>query len=203
MMHGAGSPSWGQWSVGDGQVGHILYAGKTGERVGACAGDGSARGTFAFGHKQIVHRFGSGIRLVGHDLSVGEYDGTVGVGGGHRIVRDHDDGLAKLVDRTLQEAEHFGAGNGVEVAGRLVSEHQLRLGNQRAGDGHALLLATGQFIRSVVQALLQSQGIDEQVEPGVVGLVSGESQWHEDVLFGGEHGQQVEALEDEADLVAT
>ena len=38
---------------------------------------------------------------------------------------------------------------------------------------------------------------------GVVGLVSGESQWHEDVLFGGEHGQQVEALEDEADLVAT
>ena len=116
-------------------------------------------------------------------------------------MRDHDDGLAKLVDRTLQEAKHFGAGNGVEVAGRLVSEHQLRLGNQR--DGHALLLATGQFIRSVVQALLQSQGIDEQVEPGVVGLVSGESQWHEDVLFGGEHGQQVEALEDEADLVAT
>ena len=31
MMHGAGSPSWGQWSVGDGQVRHILYAGKTGE----------------------------------------------------------------------------------------------------------------------------------------------------------------------------
>ena len=118
-------------------------------------------------------------------------------------MRDHDDGLSEFVDRTLQEAEHFGAGDGVEVAGRLVGEHQLRLGNQRAGDGHALLLATGQFIRSVVQALLQSQGIDEQIEPGTVGLITGQSQRHEDVLLCGEHGQQVEALEDEADLVAT
>ena len=118
-----------------------------------------------------------GFASVGHDLSVGEYDGTVGVGGGHRIVRDHDDGLAKLVDRTLPGSRGaFGAGNRVEVASRLVSEHQLRLYNQRAGDGPALLLRH-RTVHSVggSGACFQSQGIDEQVEPGVVRLVSGES----------------------------
>lgn len=37
----------------------------------------------------------------------------------------------------------------VEVAGRLVREQQLRLRNQRARDGYALPLPSGQFLRAM------------------------------------------------------
>ena len=52
----------------------------------------------------------------------------VGVGGGDRVVGDHHDGLAQLVDGAAQEAEDLGAGAGVEVAGGLVGEDDRRAG---------------------------------------------------------------------------
>src|SRR3712207_8863865 len=45
---------------------------------------------------------------------------------------------------------HLGARAGVEVAGRLVGEHDGRLGDERAGDGDALLLAARHLGRPVV-----------------------------------------------------
>ena len=43
------------------------------------------------------------------------------------------------------------AGARVEVAGRLVGEHDRRPADERAGDGHALALAAGQLRRAVVE----------------------------------------------------
>ena len=85
-------------------------------------------GGLTFLHQQFTHLVCRRLVYVRRDLAVGEHERTVGVRRGDRIMRDHDDGLSEFVDRTLQEAEHFGAGDGVEVAGRLVGEHQLRLG---------------------------------------------------------------------------
>ena len=45
-----------------------------------------------------------------------------------RVVGDHDDRLAELVDRAAQEAEHLRAGARVEVAGGLVGEDDRRAG---------------------------------------------------------------------------
>ena len=159
-------------------------------------------GPLALVHQQLVHALGGRALLVGDDLAVGEHDRTIGIGCGDGVMGDHDDGLPKFLDGSLQEAQHFGAGDGIEVAGGLVGEHQRRFGDERTRDGDALLLAARQFIRPVRETFLESQRRRQHVEPLTVGLLTRQSQRHEDVLLGGEHRQQVEALEDEADLVA-
>ena len=70
--------------------------------------------------------------------------------GGLRVVGDHDDGLAVLAVELLQQAEDLLGGLAVEVAGRLVADQQRRIGDDRAGDGDALLLAAGQLARLVL-----------------------------------------------------
>ena len=64
------------------------------------------------------------------------------------VVRDHDDGPAGLHGHLLQQFHDRLARVGVEGRGRLVADQQLRLVNQGAGDGHALLLAAGQLRRA-------------------------------------------------------
>ena len=76
---------------------------------------------------------------------VGEVEHAVGDRGGARLVRDHHDRLAELLDRVAQELEDLGAGRRVEVAGGLVGEHDVRLGDERSGDRDALLLAAGEL----------------------------------------------------------
>ena len=54
----------------------------------------------------------------------------------------------------------------VEVAGRLVGEDQGRVGDQRPGDRHALLLAAGQLRRLVVDAVAEAQPLERLASPG-------------------------------------
>jgi hypothetical protein len=125
----------------------------------------------------------------------------VGEGGRVRVVGDHHDGLAVLVDRAAHEAEQLGARGRVEVAGGLVGEHDRRLGGQRPGRGHPLLLAAGQLGRLVAEALAQPDSVDHPVDPGPVRLAAGDGQGQLEVLGRGEGREQVEGLEHEADLV--
>ena len=90
----------------------------------------------------------------------------------------------------------------VEVAGRLVGEDDLRAARQRAGDGDALLLAAGELGRAVLEPVAEADGVDDVVEPLLVGLASGERQRECDVLDRVQGRNQVVRLEDEADLVA-
>ena len=86
---------------------------------------------------------------------------AVGVGGGDRVVGDHDDRLAEVVDDVAQQREDLAAGAGVERAGRLVGEHDLGPGDQRAGDGDALLLAAGELGGPVAQAVGEPDAVDD------------------------------------------
>ena len=87
-----------------------------------------------------------GARDLADDLPVAQLDGAVPVGGGERVVRDHDDGqVAARCSSAAQQIEDGLAAARVEVAGRLVGEQQHRIGHQRAGDGDALLLAARQL----------------------------------------------------------
>ena len=90
----------------------------------------------------------------------------------------------------------------VEVAGRLVGEDDLRAAGEGPGDGDALLLATGELARPVREAVAETDGVDDLVEPRRVGLAAGERHRERDVLDRGERRHQVEGLEDEADPVA-
>ena len=54
----------------------------------------------------------------------------------------------------------------------------------------------------MVETFLKAKRFHQQTQPLSVGFRSSQGQWHENVLFGGEHRQQVEALEDESDVAA-
>ena len=64
----------------------------------------------------------------------------LGRGGDLGVVGDEDDRPAAGVE-LAEDGQDVGAGAAVEVAGRLVGEDERRLGDERAGDGDALLLA--------------------------------------------------------------
>ncbi len=51
-------------------------------------------------------------------------------------------------------------GDGVEVAGRLVGEDHPRFGDERPGDGDALLLATGQLAGAVVGPVGEADDVE-------------------------------------------
>ncbi len=72
--------------------------------------------------------------------------------GGQGVVRDHDDRLLKLAVELFQQVEDLAAGGAVEIAGRLVGDQQVGVGDDRPGDGDALLLAAGELARIVVLA---------------------------------------------------
>ena len=82
---------------------------------------------------------------------------VVGVRRGVQVVGDHDDGLAELAHAAAQVVEHLRGRLAVEVAGRLVGEHDVRLGDQRAGDRHPLLLAAGELGRPVAEPVGEAE----------------------------------------------
>jgi hypothetical protein len=68
-----------------------------------------------------------------------------------------------------KQGEDLGAAVGVEVAGRLVGQDDLRLVDQGPGDGDALLLAARELGRLVVGSIGQADEA-ERLERGVLGL---------------------------------
>ena len=61
-----------------------------------------------------------------------------------------------LVDGVAQQREHLAAGARVQRAGRLVGEHDLRLGDERARDRDALLLAARQLRGPVARPVAEA-----------------------------------------------
>ena len=121
-----------------------------------------------------------------------------------QFVGDHDDGHALVVE-LLEHAHDLDAGAAVEIAGRLVGEQQGGLVGERAGDGDALLLAAGKLVRLVVGAVGQADRVQRLQGPLALArsgqALAGVEHRQFDILQRGGAGQQVEALEDEADLL--
>ena len=103
--------------------------------------------------------------MVSRIRPVADDEDAVGVGRRLRIVGDEDDRLAALDARAPQRIEDLGAGRVVEVAGRLVGEQERRPGDERAGDGHPLLLARRQLVGLVVLLAGQVDQLDDVADP--------------------------------------
>ena len=116
-------------------------------------------------------------------------------------MRDHHDRRAAvLVDRE-EEIVNLRARRGVEVARRLVGQDELRLEDQRARQGHALLLAARELAGAVGGALLEAHFVEQRSrEPLHLALRPPLDQTrHHHVFQGVELRQEVVELEDEAD----
>src|SRR6056297_172274 len=136
------------------------------------------------------------------DLAVADEDDPVGVRGGDRVMGDHHDRLAEVVDGRPHERQDLGTGHRVEVAGGFVGEDDLRSRSERPSDGDTLLLTTGELARPMLQSVAESDGVDYVVDPLLVTRFATEHHRQADVLLGGQRRDQVEGLEDETDLGA-
>ncbi len=91
---------------------------------------------------------------------------------------------------------------GVEVAGRLVGEDQLGLGDEGAGDRDALLLAARELAGAMARAMGDADLVHHLVDTALA-LGGGDvvvEQGQLDILAHRQLVDQVEALEDEADV---
>jgi len=117
-------------------------------------------------------------------------------------VGDDDDGAVVLAGESAEDFEDVAPADGIEGSGGFVGEEDAGLAGEGAGDGNALFLAAGE-VGGVSVALVGEADRFEQFGGGPGGLGHAFEFAHDaDVLFGGEGGEEVEALEDEAEQIA-
>ena len=117
-------------------------------------------------------------------------------------MRHHHRRLAVAVDRVAHQFENLGARLRVEIPGRLVGEDDRRLAHESAPDCDSLLLSSGELRGTMRPAVLEPDLLHQLGNPGLVGLLTRDRKRQDDVFLGVQHRQQVEELEDEADVLA-
>src|SRR6266508_2797920 len=114
------------------------------------------------------------------------------------LMGDHQHGHA-LMGEVAHDVEHLADHLGVEGAGGLIEQHDLRIHRQGAGDRDALLLAAGEPDRVLIGLLgdadLLQEGLRFLSRGGLRHAADLHRRQH-DVLGRGEVGEQVERLED-------
>ena len=98
----------------------------------------------------------SAVRGIFHDPAVGNANHAIGVAGHFGVVRHQQDRDALLHVQPAEDLQDFLAGVRIQVPRGLVGQQHGGLVHQRAGDGHALLLAAGELRRRMVQPRLQA-----------------------------------------------
>src|SRR5438128_483020 len=142
-----------------------------------------------------------GHEVVVRDDPVAHAHDPLGVRGYVRLVGDHDDGLAQVV-QALEDRQDLGARPRVEVSGGLVGEDHRRVVEERACDRDALLLAAGELARPVVYAVAETDLLERReraLSPGVP--IAAVDEWQLDVLDRVQPREQVVRLKDEADVL--
>src|SRR5438477_8874503 len=118
------------------------------------------------------------------------------------IVRHHHDCLSeRLVERGEQTEHVFGA-LAIEISRGLVGHDDLRIGDDRARDGDALLLAAGELAGSVVGAIREVDQLEREIDASLALRFRERSEEERqlDVLRRRQHRHQVVELEDEPDV---
>ncbi len=112
----------------------------------------------------------------------------------------HDGGAELAAERGEQAHDLLGIG-AVEIARRLVEQQYTRPKDERSRDRRALLFAARHRPRESVAAVIKTHVGDYLVQTLLHRTLSlaREINGHEDVLFGGEIGREIEKLKDESD----
>ncbi len=142
------------------------------------------------------------VDVIRDDRAVAELQHAVRDRRERLVVRhEHHRGALFAVD-LAQGCEHELARPEVEVARRLVAEDELRVLGERSGDRDALLLAAGE-LRGEVELRSASPTFARRSRDrgGRLAVARGEVDGEAHVLPGSQSRDQVEELEDEADLL--
>ena len=116
------------------------------------------------------------------------------------LVRDEHDGDALAVEGAEQPHDLI-RGFSIERPRRLVCQQQPRIVDERARDRHALLLAAGELLRAMLQAVARSDLLEPHTGRrfGIVRPGSGVGERQHHLAQGRRARQQIELLEHEAD----
>ena len=116
---------------------------------------------------------------------------------------DEHDRLVEALGKAADHVHDLFRRPCVEVAGRLVGEHDLGVRDERACNAHALLLSAGHLVRKVVHAVLQSHAAEHflRLQQPHIRVDALEHQRHGHVFRRRQLRQQVVGLEDEADML--
>ena len=184
---------------GDGEDDEEEFAAAVAELA---AGDAGGGGPGERGH---LDRRQSGFRRVGQvgeESAVADCEDAGGVGGDRGIVGDEDEGGAFAAVEVEQKVHDLGAVFGVEIAGGLVCEDDGRAEDEGTGEGDALLFAAGKLDGVVIRAVGEADGGEQAAGAGEAFALGGgavEFEGEQDVFKRGERGNELVALEDEAD----
>src|SRR5919197_1892035 len=135
------------------------------------------------------------------DAAVEQVDAALGVPRVAWVVCDHADRGARLVELLQEIHDGFTAAR-VEVSGRLVREQDEWFARDGSRDGDTLLLTARQLTRKMLRAMRHSDAFERRFDAlfALGGLHAAVGEWQLDVLEDREIANQVETLEDEADL---
>ena len=111
--------------------------------------------------------------------------------------------VVRLVRLLVQQLENLDAGAEVQLARGLVGQQDRIAGGDGARDRDALLLAPGQLVREVLEAIAEPDAFERRGRHSArVAVAAGHVHAELDVLERGQRREEVERLEDEADAVA-
>src|SRR5580704_6035728 len=132
------------------------------------------------------------------ELAVTQCQDSIAESRGQVIVRDKEDSSVIFTMQIVQEAKDLYSGGRVEVAGGFVAKQDGRTKNERAGDGHALALASGKLVRAMVRTHFESHSLEHGCGT-VVGFLPAHTLQTErkgHIFERAERGEKVESLED-------
>src|SRR6266403_1756883 len=89
---------------------------------------------------------------------VRELNAAVGLACDIRVMRDHENGVAGVV-QLAKNLQHDGFVDFVEIACGLIRENQLGLVDEGASDGHSLLLAAGELRGKMCEAVAEADAL--------------------------------------------
>ena len=143
--------------------------------------------------------------MLGHEAAVAQLEASVAEGRDFLRVGHDEERYAVVLVQLLEQRQHFTAGHGIEGARGLVGQDQPRFGDEGTGDGHALLLTTGEHHgqRHGAVAHLQPLKQGERLALGDAGPHALVDERLRDVIAGVEVVEQVSFLEDEGDRLLT
>src|SRR5260370_1409463 len=161
-----------------------------------------ARRKARFIARPSLSRQGGRHALVADQKTVGDAQDTIAAARQRHVMSDQDQGRAVGARQLEQQIHHLLAGRAVEIAGRLVGQQELGTAHEGARHGDPLLLAARELRRIVADAMAEADPFKRRFGQFEGIAAAGELQRQRHVLMRRHGRDEMEALENDADVVA-
>src|SRR6266403_6134032 len=136
------------------------------------------------------------------DHAVAHVHDAIEISGGLGIMRDHDEGLAKILIQAAQHLQHNLGIFCVQVAGWFVGEQNFRIGNDGPSDCDTLLFAAGHLRGLMRKPAIQPEHFGDDIEAVRVESVAMNVLCNGDITSRSQRRKQIKTLKNKTDFAA-